>query len=1283
MQFVANGADIPDELIQAHEEGRVVFFCGAGISYPAGLPGFGGLVEKIYAGVGASPESIEQEAIKRLQFDAALDLLEHRLPGQRLAVRRAMAKALSPNLRLKGAMDTQAALLQLARDRQGSLRLVTTNFDHVFHKAAKRAGQPFQSFCAPMLPIPKNSRWDGVVFLHGLLPEKEDSAALNRLVVTSGDFGLAYLTERWAARFVSELFRNYVVCFVGYSINDPVLRYMMDALAADRMLGESTPQAWAIGECSPGQEAEKTREWKAKGVTPILYEVPTGTYDHSAFHKTLHAWAETYRDGILGKEKIVVSHALAKPAASTRQDDFVGRVLWALADKSGLPARRFADFNPVPSLEWLFDAFSSDRFEHRDLPRFGVTPNVAIDENLKFSLVNRPTPYAQSPRMRLTSEGVEHLGWDDVMHELARWLTRHLDDARLILWIVQRGGRLQANFLRVLHAELERFARLEESQTTELDYVRQHAPNAVPGPMMRKLWSLLLSGRLRTLVFGDAFLFRWAEHVKREGLTAGLQLELRELLAPKIELSSPLRWALPLEDGKKPTRLRQLVDWKIVLAADNVASIVEDLPGTLWQDALPRLMPDFQQLLLDAMNLQAELGTADGVDGSSVDRTYWQLPSISTHEQNRSNREWIVLIEMLRDAWLAILLTEPERAARIAENWFDFPYPTFKRLALFAASQTDHISPQRWAGWLLAADARWLWSIHTKREMCRLLVLQGNRLPAEARDALEAGIDVGPPREMYSTDITDEQWLEVSNQAVWLRLAKLQSSGCELGERGRSRLEALSLAHPEWGLSEDERDEFSQWRSSSKTPSFVRSSNVRVAPRKRHDLIQFLTEPISQRASFDDDGWKDVCRTRFFHSWLALRELAGQGNWPTERWREALEVWSEDGVITRSWRHVAALVQLMPNEQLVALAHPLTWWIEAASKITNEHRAVVLDMSRRFLVLPLEERSAVTRDGEEVEDAVLAAINHPVGHIAAALLNLWFKEELNDNERLSPEFEKLFTQLCDVQIPSNRHGRVLLATNVIGLFRVDREWTQRNLLPFFDWATHADHAKGTWQGFLWSTRLYWPLLDALKTNVLATSAHYGELGEYGPSYAGLLTLAALEPAGAYVTADFREAFRVLPVDGLRESAQVLSQMLEAAGEQREEYWKHRVLVMWANVWPKSRELATPEIADSLARLCVSAGGQFPAAVAAVWDWLKPVAHPDYVVREIQNSMLASQYPQEALGVLDRIIADDPPWVPDGLVDCLRAIAQKTPELLENPGFVRLQTYLRRRGLDVL
>ncbi len=39
MQFIKNGPDVPERLLQAHENGRVVFFCGADIPCPAGLPG--------------------------------------------------------------------------------------------------------------------------------------------------------------------------------------------------------------------------------------------------------------------------------------------------------------------------------------------------------------------------------------------------------------------------------------------------------------------------------------------------------------------------------------------------------------------------------------------------------------------------------------------------------------------------------------------------------------------------------------------------------------------------------------------------------------------------------------------------------------------------------------------------------------------------------------------------------------------------------------------------------------------------------------------------------------------------------------------------------------------------------------------------------------------------------------------------------------------------------------------------------------------------------------------
>ena len=322
MQFVTDGPDIPNKLLQAHEEGNVVFFCGAGISYPAGLPGFEGLVDGIYEHIGATRSPIQEEACNRGQFDATLNLLEQDIAEGRSAVRNALNNILQPNLRRKGATETHLALLQLARNRENVLRLVTTNFDRIFERVAKNKKLSINVHVAPMLPIPKNSRWDGLVHLHGLLPEKgqEDESALQRLVLTSGDFGLAYLTERWAARFVGELFRNYVVCFVGYSINDPVLRYMMDALAADRMLGEVTPRAYALGECFPGEEDKTTIEWEAKGVTPILYKIPANTNDHSKLHKTLKVWSQIHQKGTLGREHIVTKYARVHPLQSTKQE---------------------------------------------------------------------------------------------------------------------------------------------------------------------------------------------------------------------------------------------------------------------------------------------------------------------------------------------------------------------------------------------------------------------------------------------------------------------------------------------------------------------------------------------------------------------------------------------------------------------------------------------------------------------------------------------------------------------------------------------------------------------------------------------------------------------------------------------------------------------------------------------------------------------------------------------------------------------------------------------------
>ena len=48
MQFIPKGPEVPDDLLRFHEDGKVVFFCGAGISKGAGLPDFKGLVKRVW-----------------------------------------------------------------------------------------------------------------------------------------------------------------------------------------------------------------------------------------------------------------------------------------------------------------------------------------------------------------------------------------------------------------------------------------------------------------------------------------------------------------------------------------------------------------------------------------------------------------------------------------------------------------------------------------------------------------------------------------------------------------------------------------------------------------------------------------------------------------------------------------------------------------------------------------------------------------------------------------------------------------------------------------------------------------------------------------------------------------------------------------------------------------------------------------------------------------------------------------------------------------------------------
>jgi hypothetical protein len=86
---------------------------------------------------------------------------------------------------------------------------------------------------------------------------------------------------------------------------------------------------------------------------------------------------------------------------------------------------------------------------------------------------------------------------------------------------------------------------------------------------------------------------------------------------------------------------------------------------------------------------------------------------------------------------------------------------------------------------------------------------------------------------MYREDIEDDQWQELVTHEIWLYLAKLNSSGLEMGQPATVRLAEISAQNPQWQLAINERDEFSHWMSGTGDPDFEDSRDIEIAPRKR------------------------------------------------------------------------------------------------------------------------------------------------------------------------------------------------------------------------------------------------------------------------------------------------------------------------------------------------------------------------------------------------------------------------------------------------------------------
>jgi hypothetical protein len=270
LRFSEEGPAFPAQLVDALLAGEVVFLCGAGISAPQ-LPGFGELVEKCFTQLRMSRTASEQKSFDDGRFEEVLGSLSRRIVDPDRMVR-IVAEILSPPVQPD--LTHHQIILRLSRDVDNQPVIVTTNFDTLLEKAllGVESGQQVRthSFAGQDLPSPGKAGFGGVIHLHGRITDEQIGLDETQLVITSADYGDAYMRSGWASRFLFDLCRCKTIVLIGYSAGDAPVRYFLNVLEADRQRFPDLRPVYAFDPVAAREEPDM--QWEALAVEPIAYE---------------------------------------------------------------------------------------------------------------------------------------------------------------------------------------------------------------------------------------------------------------------------------------------------------------------------------------------------------------------------------------------------------------------------------------------------------------------------------------------------------------------------------------------------------------------------------------------------------------------------------------------------------------------------------------------------------------------------------------------------------------------------------------------------------------------------------------------------------------------------------------------------------------------------------------------------------------------------------------------------------------------------------------------------
>lgn len=1264
MRFHSDGPSIPDILLERCDAGRVVFLCGAGVSLPSGMPTFVGLTRYVIEFFDPPSDSdimvafrpwLDGQSAANVPLDQIFNLLH--LEYGKDEVNALVTERLSASLETKDFGRAHGLIKRISSSQSGVPQIVTTNFDRLFE--AGQEGEDLALHVPPAFPdLNFGLAMEGITYLHGRLAEADSES--HPYVLSSADFGRAYLSEGWATNFIRHLLARYTVVLVGYQAEDPPIKYLLQGLNHDGQYDRSKLYAF-----DRGLPEEIEAKWRDRGVTAIAYS------NHSDLWRTMESWAERADDPRRWRSSMI---ARCQQDPKNMAPHERGQAAHVLRTVQG--AKLFSQADPAPHPEWVcvLDANVRSAKQSRgygdDAEFFEPWAAYGLDDDLRDISEDDRKQGVSNDNLLVWRDG------DDSPHDFHRlggafgtipkrlwylitWICKSIDSPVLAWWAIRQNG---------LHPRLQQQFEWQMEQSNALNERARH------------IWNLILEHHRDS---GNRVWIReWFDlkrRVNADGWTASVLREFRRVATPRLDIKPPygLRQSRPPQAPWEKIDLGDLGQFEVVfLEMHNEELDVSD-------DLLPQVFGV----------LEDQLVTASGLLGD-IETVYFETPTCYPDREVEGKRDITESSEVV--AWFIKLFGRmaakwPELAHAHATAWPTTDQFFFIKSKLFAFNKKDVFAADYVAEKVLSLTQETFWKIDVARELLFLLLDRWSEFSLTGRVQLTDRILEGPDQRPHWSD---EEFPRLRDEVAARYARYLELHGCELTAARSKRLAEMIRGIPEWSdgwvtSTVTERGSYGEWGGTNEEPDALMNLSINeVVPRAREDLKRDFGSLIEKRP------FTGLVKANPRRALSALTIAGRNDDYPREFWSSMIDALPLD-IAPRLRRVFLNRVARLPNAVIAELRHTLGRWLQqnlvAVLEFDGDLGWAVYDrIIDGFLAAGADAAKSgygeVYQGGKVIQRSRRTfdhAINGPIGMCVQALFDAvpGVKQEAGS---LIPDHIKFRVErLLGASGEGSDHAVSIASSKLNWLMFVDPGWTTERFIPMLAFDHPA--AEPAWNGFLHSGRAPSPPLAATIRPLLLHLFPWVEGFSWdrdrpnvAAQWVGFMRVFHQNEQGGLSRVEMRSVLRVMS----DETRNRFIFWLGLVGQKNENGWTKHVIPLINEDWPRERQYRTSASMRAWIALLDDTGESFPAVYEAVKRFLVPVEtndHPFYrFTREISDQMsITALFPEATLDLMNRATPQVLTRPPYELPKVLALIAETDPDLTSDPRYLRLIALVER------